>query len=122
MKVGFQNITGYLYFVQIENTGPIKVGFSKNVRQRMTHLQTSVPYALNLLYFSPASVADEMEYHAILSDDRIRGEWFWPTEKVRRNLMERVKIDERDGWSMEIANPAEDFIDQRLTSNYWENK
>ena len=35
---------GYVYFIQMENTGPIKIGFSKNIKSRMENLQTASPY------------------------------------------------------------------------------
>jgi hypothetical protein len=122
MRTAFQNITGYLYFIQIEHMGPIKIGFSKNIKRRMTHLQTAMPYDLNLIYFSPSAVCDEEEYHRALRGDNMRGEWFWPTKKVLRSIEARRKIDARNGWVVELSDPQRDFRDERWSSDYWKEK
>lgn len=67
-----------VYFVQAGDAGPIKIGFTGNVRDRFAALQLASPETLHLRAFTPGSRDTEREYHWTFRDYRIGGEWFSP--------------------------------------------
>ena len=78
----------YLYFIRQGSDGPIKIGKSWNPGGRLRELQVGSPQELHLML--AVKVFDEREAHAEVEDDRIRGEWFYPTKRVFR-LMRRLR-------------------------------
>jgi len=77
---------GYIYFVQGECGGPIKIGYSTDIEKRIKTLQTGYPDVLGILYLIPGDMADEEELHKELAYYRMRGEWFKPDEEVLRKI------------------------------------
>lgn len=77
-----QAATGYVYFVQKGDVGPVKIGFAKDVRQRCNGLQTSSEQRLCLLGVIPGTPALEKKIHAELRHHRLSGEWFCPAPDV----------------------------------------
>jgi len=67
---------GFVYFIQSAKQGPIKIGFSADVQQRMAGLQTAHPYPLRLLAQHPGSPKLEKLIHELFEHLRIDGEWF----------------------------------------------
>lgn len=69
----------WIYFIQVGNDGPIKIGFTAgNPRARLSKLQIGNPEKLKLLAAVPGSFEDEQAIHATFVALRIRGEWFRP--------------------------------------------
>lgn len=79
---------GYVYFVQGECGGPIKIGHSQNVAQRMKELQTGYPDILKLIGMIPGNVALETKIHQELEGYRTKGEWFKPLPPVLNRMKE----------------------------------
>ncbi len=75
------NDSHYVYFVEQEGLGFIKVGVAKNVEKRITKLQTASPVKLKLLtaiLVGGRNQAFFMEkaIHERLKKYRVEGEWF----------------------------------------------
>jgi len=68
-----------IYFIQDEDTKYIKIGHSRNLRKRLTSMQTGSSSELKLLAWEDASNIGEKQLHSIFSNCRVRGEWFKPT-------------------------------------------
>lgn len=66
----------FVYVIQGDQGGPIKVGVAKDVRGRMLVLQTGNPYRLRLLYVMPGAHDLEWQFHQKLKAGRTYGEWF----------------------------------------------
>lgn len=82
---------GYVYFIQAGGTGgPIKIGHSVDVQDRLAKLQTSCPEQLALLgtmKFDTPERAAAFEYrlhHEVFWDLRKRGEWFNCNPRILR--------------------------------------
>ncbi len=74
-----QNELGSIYFIKSSNNHEIKTGFtSGDVTKRMSTLQTSHPYKLELLATIPGDTKFENELHRKFQQHRLRGEWFQP--------------------------------------------
>jgi hypothetical protein len=69
---------GDVYFIQIRDDGPIKIGWSANARERLVTLQTACPDRLRLVGSISGTVDDERGLHARFEALRRVGEWFDP--------------------------------------------
>lgn len=67
---------GSIYFIAADN-GLVKIGFSRDVQQRMESLQTMSPAPIQLMGTMPGTVTDERRIHARFAHLRSHGEWFW---------------------------------------------
>lgn len=65
-----------IYFIQQGEVGPIKIGWSKNVRSRIATLKTASPYRLRLLLVLKGEEHDERRLHDWFHEERLNGEWF----------------------------------------------
>lgn len=78
----------HVYFIQEGFNGPIKIGYAHtDVASRMKSMQTANSNELRLLGTVPAKVYDERFWHARFQADRVRGEWFAPSNL----LVEAIK-------------------------------
>lgn len=86
-----------VYFVQIGNDGPIKIGDSDNVEVRIRSLQTGVPWTLRLLRVIPDMAAWRV-YHDF-SASRMKGEWFYPTRELLEFIANPYELESPDPYS-----------------------
>lgn len=73
---------GFIYFIQGECGGPIKIGYTIDLAQRLKSLQTGYPDRLELLFAFPGNPEDEKKMHDYFKDFRLQGEWFRSTPEV----------------------------------------
>lgn len=73
---------GFVYFVQGEFGGGIKIGFSKTPESRLKQLQTSYPDTLKILVLVPGNNKDEKTYHKKFEHIKLNGEWFKPDKEL----------------------------------------
>lgn len=107
-----------IYFIQAGHDGPIKIGFTEQkagTRPRIDNLQCGNHLKLNLLSFCVGGKSKEKFIHDMFSKERIRGEWFWPTESVLSFALSHVEIEEPNvsssiGEAGDL-NPIRSFID-----------
>lgn len=69
-----------IYFVQALQGGPIKIGFTDNVKRRMSTLRSNNGQHLVLLGVMEGTREDERHIHALF--ECIQGEWFRDTESL----------------------------------------
>lgn len=84
----------FVYFIQCAPFGPVKIGSSANPANRIRDIQTASPHELRLLCVAVGSERDEKALHAVFAQERIRGEWFRPSERLM-NEIERIAMMER---------------------------
>lgn len=77
---------GFIYFIQSELGGAIKIGYSGNIKSRLASLQTGYPDKLNILGSMPGTAQEEKRIHNKLKESSLRGEWFNPTIEVMEVL------------------------------------
>lgn len=82
-----------VYFVEMGEGGPIKIGKAVNVQKRVCQLQVGLPLPLRLLAVCDGGRAKEREYHARFASACIRGEWF---ERVP-DLLAEISALEQNG-------------------------
>jgi hypothetical protein len=79
-----------VYFAQVGEDGPIKIGYSFNVYSRQSNLRTASPFEIRWLGDVPGSPAEERALHAQFAHLRIRGEWFEPAPELLECIAERI--------------------------------
>jgi len=79
----------FLYAIQHEGAGLVKIGRSVNPKDRFRGLQNACPVTLNLVGFEKVLHPTlERLLHQWLDDDRAHGEWFRPTPHLT-SVLER---------------------------------
>jgi integrase len=63
-----------VYFIQSGDR--VKIGWSADVSDRITALQTGTPEPLHVIHVIPGEREDERRFHIEFAAQRIRGEWF----------------------------------------------
>jgi len=72
-----------VYFIRaVGSAGPIKIGWSKNVAERMRTINRWVPFDLELLADLPGAHAEEQRVHLAFAHARRRMEWFDGTDGI----------------------------------------
>jgi hypothetical protein len=71
-----------VYFIQVGDDGPVKVGWSADPSKRLAQLQTSHPDKLYIRGVTIGSAFTERDIHARLAAHRLNGEWFQPHSDV----------------------------------------
>lgn len=80
---------GCVYFIQAGYTGPVKIGWSNNLRARFSDLQVGHYEKLYLVaVIENVSPLDERNLQSQLHGAHCRGEWFWPTRDVRQLIFQ----------------------------------
>ena len=82
-------MTGVVYFVRCEDY--VKIGFSQDLKTRISDLQTACPYELELIAAIPGEWSLEGIFHNVLRDKRIRGEWFVLDDDLRQRISMMMK-------------------------------
>lgn len=82
-----------IYFIRNNCTGNIKIGRGEPEKRRSA-LQTGNEALLEIIAVMPGDGREERQIHTRFGDDRIRGEWFRPSEplmEVIRSLSNQDK-------------------------------
>lgn len=95
-----------IYFV--ECAGRVKIGYAKDVKDRMKALSTGAAHDLTLLGSLEGSVHFEREIHRRLKHLRQRGEWFEDCSEVR-SLMALLIADGPSAISFSEPPPREKY-------------
>jgi len=83
--------SGSIYFIQANIGGPIKIGWSANVPNRVESFQLGCPFTLVVLgQIDGAAVSDEKELHRKFADYRLHGEWFTPATELLSFIKENA--------------------------------
>lgn len=93
-----------VYFIQSEMGGPIKIGTTKNIDERLQKLQLCCPVPLIVLFtINDAGHDLEAKLHRRFRLHRLHGEWFDNTPELLR-YMELLKKDTRAAYLEIVAN------------------
>jgi len=71
-----------VYFIQAGDGGPIKIGVTTDVQDRLSTLQIGSALPLVLLLEVWGGIEQERGYHETFAEHRMRGEWFAPHEDL----------------------------------------
>lgn len=79
------------YFIGSQ-TGPIKIGWTRDVKKRLRTLQTGHPFKLEILATTTGGEIAEARYHVKFADYRLKGEWFTPCQAIRSEIRRLNKL------------------------------
>lgn len=72
-----------IYFVQAEDGGPIKIGFTERLRERHRNLAAEYCKPLRVLAVTDGMRAEEKALHERFAHLRQTGEWFHPADDLK---------------------------------------
>lgn len=81
-----------VYFVQ-ESGGPVKIGTTTAIRNRVSALQTSTPRTLTFLGAVSGGERVERRVHELFGAHRLSGEWFSPHPDVLSFIVDTAEFD-----------------------------
>ena len=76
--------SGYVYFLR--SGSHMKIGFSSDVKARVTKLQTGNPERISFIGARPGSPDDEARIHDVFAEYRDTGEWFTNGIRLARSM------------------------------------
>jgi hypothetical protein len=65
-----------VYFIEAVGLNVIKIGYARDIGERIRKLRPGCPAPLRLLGTAPGGLSAEQEFHRTLAAHRIHGEWF----------------------------------------------
>lgn len=77
---------GFIYFVRAGQTNTVKIGYATDVEKRLSNLQCASHHELRLIGHLPGSRDDEAGWHQRFAKERIRGEWFKLSARLREGI------------------------------------
>jgi hypothetical protein len=102
----------YIYFIQPEAGGPVKIGKSRDPKRRLREAQTHHPERLVIRRTVRVHKAyvDVMErnLHKHFADHRLNGEWFDPTPEL-------TQLGHLHGWTPQATDGQQCSPDSTLT-------
>ena len=100
----------HTYFIQGEPLTPIKIGKCENPAKRLAQLQTGSPHILRHLLILEGD--NEREMHERFKNDRIRGEWFYPSKELLDFI--KTKLEECGA----VDSPNKFFVIAAIVNMY----
>jgi hypothetical protein len=78
------SVKEYVYFIQSQGNGNIKIGRTRNIQGRFNTLNVASPDPLELLGVIPTddSVGLELKIHKMFSHAHVHSEWFYPAMEL----------------------------------------
>lgn len=108
-----------LYAIQAENGGPIKFGRTTDLRRRLADLQAGNPSTLRVLASHPSAGEAEPLVHAVLSDDRVRGEWFADGPRARSIIEVMARYRHCTIYAAQLIAVAPESFTRTLECDRW---
>jgi hypothetical protein len=87
----------FVYFIQREGGGPVKIGKSQHPESRLKTLQQACPEALRVIAVCGGGYPAEKQLHRWFAADRLDGEWFDVSEALQ------VLLDRLPSWEAVAA-------------------
>jgi hypothetical protein len=104
------NTKGFVYIIQEEFTGHVKIGVSTNIGQRLRNLQTANSGKLKVIGIKASNdpYTLEHELHQKFKDYRIQGEWFshLPEPKLSQQEIAEYLGFDTSGLAVKILEKA----------------
>lgn len=76
----------WVYFIEGEGTGMIKIGVAENPYRRLAYLQIGSPVILRMLATVRGDASIEAELHDRFGESRAHGEWFRSTPALQEYI------------------------------------
>lgn len=80
----------HVYFIGADDGGPIKIGYAKRPRGRLSTLRKETGRDLRILALRPGNASEEAGYHLMFYDHRLHGEWFTRCPEIEAEITRLV--------------------------------
>ena len=84
-----------IYFIQPENESVVKIGYAKNIRNRLAQLQVSNYQKLKVLLLINGDIRLESNLHYMFMDDKLKGEWYFLSDNIKNYIENNMDFDLR---------------------------
>lgn len=114
--------SGYIYFIQMGDDGPIKIGFAKdtaNLCKRLNTMQIGNPTPLFLRGVLRGPQSMEKKVHQSVWQHRLRGEWFASADDIDAVL---ERCEPVDGLPVVQRRAHADRMHQADAERFWRNE
>jgi hypothetical protein len=81
----------YIYFIQEEFGGNIKIGVANDPEKRLANLQSANPKRLKIVGRFEAGKLAERLRHKMFGEFRLEGEWFSPEESLTSYILDLLE-------------------------------
>jgi hypothetical protein len=81
----FVNDNACVYFIGAD-FGPVKIGFTGNLRRRLESIQNGYPERIRVLAYATGGRMLEASYHRRFASYRMNGEWFRRAPELEREI------------------------------------
>lgn len=99
-----------VYFIRVRrDNGPLKIGYTKGLRNRLSEFRSSNPDEIELLgFWEGATPYDERELHDRYAAFRIRGEWYRDCSEIREEAAKHpdVEVGSRAAYNTPKQTPG----------------
>ena len=93
-----------VYFIQGNNTGLVKAGYTTDCNARFQALRSSLSEPFTVLKTIDGSLRVEKILHGMFSRQRVRGEWFTPDNRMLKIISEvQGKTCQECGYAFDIV-------------------
>ena len=95
-----------VYAIQSVNLKTVKIGYSTDVNQRLSNLQSGSPDELKIIGCWLGTESDEKQMHGRFDYCRMHREWFYPSKELLEAVAERnqaVKTDTPGKLQLQIS-------------------
>jgi hypothetical protein len=88
-----------VYFLECMELGLVKIGYSSQLHIRIKELSALSPLTLRLIAAVPGGKAVEAAFHKAFSAERMHGEWFKFSDRIRvcTEHLTRIKAEKSTG-------------------------
>jgi DNA-binding XRE family transcriptional regulator len=73
-----------IYF--IKHTEFVKIGFTDNIKNRLSQLQVSCPVKICVIGLIQGNIDDEIRFHQMFKTEWCHGEWFKLTDEIQKYI------------------------------------
>jgi hypothetical protein len=102
----------FIYFARAGNK--VKIGISKNPRQRLGSIKTGNSSKVRIYYVTPGDAQKERDLHKLFAEYRVNGEWFMFAPAIRNWIIKDEAIREMQA----AAVPDQDLDEDRTGKGY----
>lgn len=94
-----------VYFIRAEKGGPVKIGLTSNIRQRLASLQACCPFELGVMAtIEGCAKSTEATLHRKFAGGRLHGEWFREDTPGLLELVADVLRDDLPEWLERVVD------------------
>jgi hypothetical protein len=113
--VGASTPLAYVYFIEAEGRGRVKIGKGRDARKRMAQLQIGSADRLSIrgVYLTDDADALELRLHAEFKELRLHGEWFRAEGALADLMATLLPLEMVDQGQVKVAQhmkPVEDGV------------